>query len=149
VTHPNLVKLTAAQKKEFIDTHNKYRAEVGASPIEWDEDLANYAADWAVQKGLEGCNMQHRPRDGYGENLYWSSGMPFSASGAVNSWGSEINDYHGEVVGQSNAVVGHYTQIVWKTTKRVGCAAFNCGSTVLVVCNYDPPGNYVGQHPYK
>jgi|GEM_PF-805912 len=148
VSHPNLIVLTAAQKKEFIDAHNKWRSEVGVPPLTWSDDLMNYAAEWAVKKGLEDCKMEHRRDHLYGENLYWSSGMVFSPSGAVDSWGSEINDYHGEVVGQEKAVVGHYTQIVWRTTTEVGCAAFQCGSALLLVCNYNPPGNWVGQHPY-
>jgi len=149
VDHPNLIVLTDTQKKEFIDAHNNWRAEVGVPPLVWSEDLENYAAEWAVKKGLEDCNMEHRTDHLYGENLYWSSGMDFYPKGAVDSWGSEIKDYHGEVVGQSNGVVGHYTQVVWRTTTEVGCAAFKCGSALLVVCNYNPPGNYVGQHPYK
>jgi len=93
--------------------------------------------------------MQHRSETDYGENLYWSSGLKFNPKAVVDSWGSEKDDYHGEVVGKSNAVVGHYTQIVWRTTTEVGCAAFQCGSALLVVCNYSPAGNWMGQHPYK
>ena len=149
VSHPNLVKLTQAQRQEFVDAHNRWRADVGVAPLTWSTDLENYAAEWAVINGKQDCNMEHRTDHLYGENLYWSSGMAFSPKGAVDSWGSEIEDYHGEVVGQSNAVVGHYTQVVWRKTTEVGCAAFECGSALLVVCNYNPPGNYVGQHPYK
>ncbi len=149
VNHPKLMKLNGAQKEEFVRTHNKYRNEVGVPPLTWDDDLANYAAEWAVLKGKEGCNMQHRSRTSYGENLFWTTNKYFTPSNAVNSWGSEKNDYHGEVVGQSDAVVGHYTQMVWKTTKKVGCAVFKCSNSILVVCNYDPAGNFVGRHPYK
>lgn len=149
VNHPNLVKLTSAQKQEFLDAHNKWRAEVGVPSLVWSDDLENYAAEWAVINGEKDCNLEHRTTHLYGENLYWSSGMTFSPNDAVESWGSEIKDYHGEVVGQSNGVVGHYTQVVWRTTTEVGCAAFKCGSALLVVCNYSPPGNYIGQHPYK
>lgn len=148
VDHPNLIKITQDQKKEFIDAHNKWRADVGVPPIVWSDDLANFAAEWAVKKGEEGCNMDHRPNNSYGENLFWSSGMEFSPQYAVDSWGSEIKDYHGEAVGATNSLVGHYTQVVWRTTTEVGCAAFRCGNEILVVCNYNPPGNWIGQHPY-
>ncbi len=49
---------------------------------------------------------------------------------------------------------GHYTQLVWRDTERVGCGVANCnnvdgfGAGNLWVCNYDPPGNYVGERPY-
>lgn len=149
VNHPNLVKLTPAQRQEFIDAHNKWRKEVGVPPLTWSTDLENYAGEWAIFNGEKNCNMQHRSDTDYGENLYWSSGMAFSPTGVVDSWGSEKNDYNDELVGQEKAVVGHYTQIVWRTTTEVGCAAFKCGEALLVVCNYNPPGNWVGQHPYK
>jgi uncharacterized protein YkwD len=149
VEHPNLIKLTQSQKQEFIDAHNKWRSDVGVPPLVWNDDLENYAGEWAIINGKKNCKMQHRDDTDYGENLYWSSGKPFSPRGAVDSWGSEIEDYNDELIGQEKAVVGHYTQIVWRTTTEVGCAAFQCGSALLVVCNYNPAGNWVGEHPYK
>lgn len=40
----------------------------------------------------------------------------------------------------------HHTQIVWKTTIRVGCAkvGYDVGN-VFVTCNYDPLENYIGE----
>jgi uncharacterized protein YkwD len=149
VTHSNLIVLSQSQKQEFIDAHNRWRADVGVPPLKWNNNLENYAAEWAVTNGKKNCKMVHRSKSDYGENLYWSSGMEFTPRGAVDSWGSEIEDYNDELVGQEKAVVGHYTQIVWRTTTEVGCAAFKCGKALLVVCNYNPPGNWVGQHPYK
>jgi uncharacterized protein YkwD len=149
ISDPNLIELSQAQIQEFLDAHNRWRSQVGVPPLTWSNDLQNFAAEWAVTQGRKDCEMEHRGNNPYGENLYWSSGMAFSPTGVVDSWGSEISDYHGEVVGQSNGVVGHYTQVVWKKTTEVGCAAYKCGSALLVVCNYNPPGNYVGQHPYK
>jgi hypothetical protein len=54
-------------------------------------------------------------------------------------------------------VCGHYTQIVWKTTTRLGCGVALCDQNSpfmgfpkweFWVCNYAPPGNYNGQRPY-
>ncbi len=149
VSHPNLIKLTPKQKQDFIDTHNKWRSEVGVPPLVWSNNLENYASEWAIKNGKKNCKMEHRTDTNYGENLFWSSGFPFNPVEVVNSWGSEKDEYHDEVVGQSNAVVGHYTQIIWRTTTEVGCAAFQCDEQFLVVCNYNPAGNWVGQHPYK
>ncbi len=59
--------------------------------------------------------------------------------------------------------VGHYTQVVWKDTKKVGCGKQTCGEYyderiggnakgIVWVCNYDPHGNItingVKQKPY-
>jgi hypothetical protein len=42
---------------------------------------------------------------------------------------------------------GHFTQLVWKNTERVGAGiAYNSDRTkVYVVAQYSPPGNYLGQ----
>jgi pathogenesis-related protein 1 len=44
---------------------------------------------------------------------------------------------------------GHYTQVVWKDSKEVGCAAYQCDDKSQVwVCQYKPAGNYVDQKPF-
>lgn len=144
-----LIELTPEQKKAFIKTHNSWRANVGSPDLKWSNELEIFAADWATKQGKKGCKMKHRPHNKYGENLYWSSGLKFSPKLAVDDWGSEIKDYKGEVFGESKGVVGHYTQVVWRTTTEVGCAVYQCGNKILVVCNYNPPGNWIGRHPYK
>lgn len=76
---------------------------------------------------------------------------------ALRSWASESADYDprsGRC--RAGAVCGHYTQMVWRETRGVGCALARClgGSPFsderwsLVVCNYDPPGNVVGRRPF-
>ena len=53
----------------------------------------------------------------------------------------------------SNSCVGgeclHYTQVVWRNSVRLGCAKVRCNNGgTFIGCNYDLPGNYVGQKPY-
>ena len=40
--------------------------------------------------------------------------------------------------------VAHYTQMVWPTTTRVGCAIFAADMDYLI-CRYSPPGNIDGK----
>ena len=40
-----------------------------------------------------------------------------------------------------NTAWGHFTQVIWKGSTRLGCA--QCRS--LYVCQYAPAGNYMGQ----
>jgi hypothetical protein len=94
---------------------------------------------------------------GLGENLYlvWSTGTPDqSPSMAVGSWESEKQDYNYD----SNTCApgkqcGHYTQVVWSSTQRLGCGravrTTNGRTYVIWVCNYAPPGNTIGQRPYS
>ncbi len=84
----------------------------------------------------------------------------YDVNGSVDAWASEAFYYQGNAVDSGNLhKVGHYTQIVWKTTRKVGCGRaiskvytyFNNVETVYyewVVCRYSPPGNYLGQKPY-
>lgn len=41
--------------------------------------------------------------------------------------------------------VGHYAQMIWKGTARVGCAIHSGGAWDFLICRYSPPGNVVGQ----
>ncbi len=148
-SYGQLIELTAEQKQQFIDTHNRYRAEVGVPPLVWSDKLSDFSAEWATKKGKQGCKMQHRPDNDFGENIYWSSGMAFDPEVAVTEWGNEKLQYNNEVIGQEKAMVGHYTQMVWRTTTQVGCAAYQCEQNLIVICNYNPAGNWMGQHPYK
>ena len=39
-----------------------------------------------------------------------------------------------------------FTQVVWKNTTKLGCAASKAKKNIniIVVCNYNRPGNYLG-----
>ena len=70
---------------------------------------------------------------------------------AVASWAAEADDYDRERDRcRRGRVCGHYTQLVWKRTERIGCAAHRCGRLeypYTLVCNYGPGGN-TGGPPY-
>ena len=61
------------------------------------------------------------------------------------AWYDEVDRYNYNNPGFSGAT-GHFTQVVWKDTKKLGCAISNCpGQGDIYVCHYDPAGNYAGQ----
>jgi hypothetical protein len=141
--------------KGMVDRHNYWRARVGVGPLAWSDELASYAQAWANELARRGCKMEHRPDKGkwaqqYGENIYWSSGMKNEPADVVNSWASELKDYDEEKLQCRGPwyVCGHYTQVVWANTKEVGCGMARCGNAEIWVCNYNPPGNWVGEKPY-
>jgi hypothetical protein len=41
--------------------------------------------------------------------------------------------------------VAHYTQIIWRGTRTVGCALASNATDDYLVCRYAPAGNVVGQ----
>lgn len=148
--------LSIEEAQKALDFHNKVRSDVGVAPLSWSESLAAHAQDWANQLGQEGCTMRHRPKNStdkfYGENLYaGSSNMendhPLKAS---QLWYDEIKLYEHEILNDDNWYdAGHYTQMVWKNTKEVGMGMTQCSNgRIIVVANYNPPGNYLGQKAY-
>jgi len=149
-------KLSQQDAQAALDFHNKVRKDVGTPALEWSAELAAYAQAWADHLAKDDkCNMKHRPHEGewkqiHGENIFWGSGSSYSVVSASESWYSEIKDYKHEVLNNSNwYVAGHYTQMVWRNTTKVGIGQATCPSgALLIVGNYDPPGNYMGEKAY-
>ncbi|MBL9106976.1 MAG: Fis family transcriptional regulator [Myxococcales bacterium] len=132
--------------------HNAVRERLGVAPLVWDAGLARYAQAWADKLKQRGCDLQHRPRKGadaqkYGENIYSASGSAPPASEVVGAWVEEVKDYDAKT-NKCRGVCGHYTQVVWRASRRLGCGMATCGETEVWVCNYDPAGNFLGQRPY-
>ncbi|KAK7291897.1 hypothetical protein RIF29_07435 [Crotalaria pallida] len=134
---------------QFLIPQNVARAAVGQRPLVWDSKLANYA-QWYANQRREDCALEHS-NGPYGENIFWGSGFGWKPAQAVSAWVEErqwYNYWHNSCAyGQ---MCGHYTQIVWGSTTKVGCASVTCtgGKGVFMTCNYDPPGNYYGERPY-
>ncbi len=136
-----------------VSAHNAVRQSAQPTPqpalppVVWDAQLADVARSWA-----EGCVFEHSSNE-FGENIYVGSGTP-SAGDAIQAWADEAAMYDYDS-GACSGVCGHYTQIVWRDTARNGCGCADCDSVAgvsfsgrLWVCNYDPPGNFIGQPPY-
>ncbi|CAN6251525.1 unnamed protein product [Urochloa humidicola] len=134
----------------FLDLQNAARAEVGVAPLSWHDTVAAYARTFAAERKGD-CALVHS-RGPYGENLFWgSAGANWTAADAVSSWVAEKRSYNCSDNSCGGAsVCGHYTQVVWANTTRVGCATVTCDGRkgTFIVCEYDPPGNFVGQRPY-
>ncbi|XP_022929438.1 pathogenesis-related protein PR-1-like [Cucurbita pepo subsp. pepo] len=144
-----LVKSDKALQKQFLGPHNAARYALRLAPLVWDTKLARYAQSYANKRRGD-CALRHS-NGPYGENIFWGSGNAWSPAQAVADWVSERKWYSY----WSNSCVegelcGHYTQIVWRSTRRIGCARVTCkqGKGVFITCNYDPPGNYIGERPY-
>lgn len=132
--------------------HNRVREPLGLPPLTWSDELARFAQKWADKLQRQGCDLRHRPRSGpdaqrYGENIFSMTGHAPTAAEVVDTWAAEVKDYDAKK-NTCKGVCGHYTQIVWRKSQRLGCAMAACGDTEVWVCNYDPPGNYLGQRPY-
>lgn len=143
-------RLTPEEIEIVLERHNFWREDVGVNEkLEWSEDMANLAADWARKLKRKNCGFEHRPNNQAGENLFKGTTGYYGAKEVVDAWAGEKADYN---YNRNNCkpgkMCGHYTQIVWNTTTKVGCAKIECDGFEIWVCNYDPPGNWVGEKPY-
>lgn len=130
----------------MLDAHNAVRRSVGTPPLVWSDGLAERARDWADTLLARG-QFSHRPNGKYGENLFEIMGAAATPMQVVNDWASEAHDYDYRS-NKCRNVCGHYTQIIWAGTREVGCAVAGGRGREIWVCNYDPPGNWVGERPY-
>lgn len=153
--------LDEEQRREVLAAHNRWRAGVGVPPLVWSQALAQSADRWAAQLDQGGkCELSHSDAPGLGENLYWASPVRWSTglvtlqalrpAFVVDAWGGESADYQPESGAcRAGRACGHYTQVVWRDTREVGCARQVCGGVEQVwVCQYLPAGNVLGQRPF-
>jgi pathogenesis-related protein 1 len=141
--------MAAGDVRAILAYHNKVRTDVGVGPLRWSAGLASYAQEWADHLADTTCKMAHRSEHKYGENLFQGTAGHFSAEDAAKAWETEKKDYGGGALTPTNwHPAGHYTQMVWRETTAFGCGEALCRNTLIVACNYDPPGNVLGRKPY-
>lgn len=132
----------------IITRHNYWRAKVSAPPLKWSYTLSLRAKKWANHLRRENCRVYHSPGNRFGENIYWSVRMTNTPESVVDAWAEEIQYFDTKTGKCKGGECGHYTQIIWKNTTKVGCATVQCGDKEIWVCEYSPAGNWVGQKPY-
>ena len=145
--------------QQLLDGHNRQRRTLASSSnmveMTWDSKLAAVAQAYLEAGSPQGTHNPGRSTDyaarggsGYvGEN--WYSGAPSDAAEKWTTfvwpvnWGgngcSEEQNYHG--TNGCSGTVGHYTQVMWAASARLGCGYTATGGTL---CNYAPGGNFAG-----
>ncbi|XP_057553996.1 peptidase inhibitor 16 [Hippopotamus amphibius kiboko] len=152
--------LSEDEKHVMVELHNIYRGQVSPPAanmlqMRWDEELAAFAKAYAQQ-----CVWGHNKERGRrGENLFAITGEEdLDVPLAMEEWHHEREHYNlSAATCAAGQMCGHYTQVVWAKTERIGCGAHFCEklqgveetNIYLLVCNYEPPGNVKGQRPYQ
>jgi len=131
-------------KESCLTKHNFFRRKHRDTPdLVWDNDLARGAQQYADY--LKNTNKWEHSKDlsaQLGENLAKSSGYPLAGAcdRAITNWYNEINMYNYGSPG-FGMNTGHFTQVVWKSTTKVGVGIATNGRTIWVVGRYSPSGN--------
>nr|VWO97026.1 Repressed by TUP1 protein 4 [Ganoderma boninense] len=146
VPTPLAKRTSASDVKAYLAAHNSFRAKHGAAALTWNNTLAA-----AAQKEVDRCVFQHSGGifGPYGENLAAGTG-DFKIDDAIRSWTNEAPQYNAK-----NPQPSHFTQVVWKGSKQLGCAVKECanifdpkyGVAKFYACEYYPAGNVIGSFP--
>lgn len=145
---------TPTESQNVVNYHNGLRTSLGISTIKYSDKLANYALEWCQELGRKKGAFEHRPSTGkfartYGENIYKGSISSTPFDDAMKLWASEKSKFRNNVLNQNNWYsAGHYSQMIWGKTTTVGCAVVEINGKCIVVCNYDPAGNMMGERTY-
>jgi hypothetical protein len=146
----------SAFAERILACHNRERAALNIHSLFWDEGLARDAQAWADHLARTG-RLEHSPEtpagmSGAGENLWAGTAGAYSPEEMVGHWVEEKRDYTPGVfpaVSRSGdfSAVGHYTQLIWRRTARVGCGLGHGADEDVLVCRYQAAGNVVGERP--
>jgi hypothetical protein len=139
----------------LLAAHNQARSAEGVPPLTWDNALAADARVWADELAATG-KFEHSPDDGgkepQGENLWAGTPRAFSPEAMVGLWAAEKKDYKPGVFPNNSRSgdverVGHYTQLIWRSSGQVGCATAVGQDEEFLVCRYSQAGNVYGERP--
>ncbi|XGW14882.1 hypothetical protein V3C99_000844 [Haemonchus contortus] len=170
-------KMTDDCRENALDQHNFYRSRLargleynketngsisgaaGMLKMSYDCELERNAQLWADECIFEHSDRKMRPNQG--QNLYMTSFLYLEPTSllhmAIEMWWKELEEFGipaDAILSESfwsskGNFIGHFTQMAWGETHRVGCAVGNCSNMGLVVCHYSPAGNRRNHSIYK
>lgn len=146
---------SASEAERLLIVHNSERTRLGLPPLAWNPALARDAEDYAKEL-LARAELAHAPearRKGQGENLWQGTAGAWDPDGMIGMFLDERRYFRAAAFPDISLTgawkdVGHYSQIVWRDTKEVGCAIETGGGNDVLVCRYLPAGNVFGQRPF-
>lgn len=140
-------------RQAMVTLHNSARASVRAPELVWDDALAGDALGYArelARRDVFEHSKQPRGNPNQGENLWMGTRGAYRYDEMAQHWIDEQRFFINQPIPHASNSgrfedVGHYTQIIWRATTRVGCGFASNRRSDYLVCRYTPAGNYVGQ----
>lgn len=139
--------------ERLLAAQNRERAALSVPPLEWDERLAEGAAQWARHLSRTG-RFEHSPNapgsTPEGENIWGGTPNYYLPENMIGLWIAEKRNYQPGVFPANSRTgriedVSHYTQLIWRRTTHVGCATSAEGPEEILVCRYRTAGNVIGE----
>ncbi|KAK4500858.1 hypothetical protein PRZ48_009050 [Zasmidium cellare] len=157
-----------------LKAHNVHRQNHSACDLVWDDTLANAANDWA-----QVCTFAHNTYPitlplgsslltspstigggGYGQNIALGNPDTSISISISDQWYNNELSWYTSLYGEAQPSMtdfehwGHFSQVVWKGSTKVGCATVYCEDGVIgwpstpwiTVCDYGGPGNFAGEY---
>ena len=138
-----------ATREKILQRHNYYRAKHQANDLVRESEIEAIAQSYTniiIQSGGQLIHSQNEYKNQHlGENLYTAYNVKDIGTACVELWYSEEANYNYKKPGFASNT-GHFTQLVWKNSKKLGCG-IGCDnkSICYVTCNYFPAGNVMNQ----
>lgn len=141
-----------------LNLHNDYRRVHNAPIMSLNSQLNDDAQRYAEKLARESVFEHDKNNRNQGENLGLQCARGSDADlvkKVVDAWYKEVCGYNFDNPGVSSGVTGHFTQVVWKTSTRLGIGfargSYTFGSQrfdncLFVVGRYLEPGNLVGAY---
>jgi len=131
-----------------LKKHNELRKKHGSPAMTLDNKMNEEAEAWA-KENARNRRMKHSEREdrhGHGENLWYGCG--YDPVQATQDWYDEMTDpgYNFNNPGfNQNPGTGHFTQVVWKASTKLGIGKWTADDGCVYVCaRYSPGGNMMG-----
>lgn len=139
----------------LLAAHNRERSAAGIAPLAWNAALAADAREFAAELAATNSfgHSDEDPDNPVGENLFAGTTGYYAPEAMVGAWVEEKKHYKAGVFPNNSRTgnledVGHYTQLMWRDTRTVGCAVVPGDDLEFLVCRYTQVGNVEGERPF-
>lgn len=136
----------------ILKVHNRYRASVGAKPLQWSTPLALAAGTHGPVLASLGklVHSARESRRGQSENLWIGTRGRYTVEAMVEYWAEERRHMRAGVFPNVSTTrnwedVSHYTTMIWPDTTHVGCHLQHSRMHDVLICRYSPKANQDGR----
>lgn len=134
--------------QRWLASHNAERARLRIPPLVWSDALSRDARQWARDLARRNA-FEHFRGGNQGENLWTGTAGRFTPEEMIGFFINERGMFRPGKFPKVTTTrdwidVGHYTQLIWRTTRQVGCALERGQRDDFLVCRYFPAGNVIG-----